>query len=133
MEFLIQLDLLQTQLIKKAEGGLNIHGLSFSDFMILYHLHRSKDKSMRRIDLAEKIGVSASGVTKILRLMEKTGLVKKEKNARDARVSSVKISKAGEEIFQDARVTFRENAEIITQRVSDDQLEQFIQMSEELL
>ena len=70
--------------------------------MLLNSLFDSPNKTMTRIDLAESIGRTASGVTKMLRPMEKIGLIQKEVGARDARVSLVKISKAGERLFKDA-------------------------------
>lgn len=50
---------------------------------------------MRRIDLADSVGLSPSAVTRLLAPMEKPGLVEKEANPRDARVSLVKLSTAG--------------------------------------
>ena len=70
--------------------------------MLLNSLFDSPNKTMTRIDLAESIGRAASGVTKMLQPMEKIGLIQKEVGARDARVSLVKISKAGERLFKDA-------------------------------
>ncbi|MCW9026764.1 MAG: MarR family winged helix-turn-helix transcriptional regulator, partial [Thiovulaceae bacterium] len=62
----------------------------------------SAAKTMRRIDLADKVGMSASGITRLLNPMEKIKIVKKEINARDARVSFVKITIAGEELYNNA-------------------------------
>jgi len=51
---------------------------------------------MRRIDLAEKIGLTASGITRLLLPMEKIGLIKKEANEQDARVSYVVLASGGQ-------------------------------------
>ena len=50
---------------------------------------------MRRIDLAEKIGLTASGVTRILLPMEKVGFIRKEVNKEDARSSLVILASGG--------------------------------------
>lgn len=84
---------------------LSIHGIGFSDFMILYLLQQATGEKMRRTDLAEKIGLTASGVTRMLIPMEKTGLVKREANERDARVSYVVLTKAGRQVFLEANET----------------------------
>ena len=84
---------------------LTMHGLSFSDFIILYLLDQAPDGKMRRIDLADKIGLTASGVTRMLVPLEKIGIVKREANERDARVSFVVLTPAGRQIFEDAVVT----------------------------
>jgi len=61
---------------------------------------------MRRSDLAELVGLSPSGITRLINPMEKIGLVKKEENFRDARVSLVTLSAAGKKIYKDAKVSF---------------------------
>lgn len=93
---------------KKLDNQLSAHGINFSEFMILFHLDHTKDKMMRRIDLAEKIGLSASGITRLVSPMEKIGLVQKERNTRDARVSLVKISSVGQRILKDSSVSLNE-------------------------
>lgn len=58
---------------------------------------------MRRVDLADTIGLTASGVTRLLLPMEKVGLVKRESHIGDARVSYVVIAPGGETKLQEAR------------------------------
>ena len=50
---------------------------------------------MRRVDLADAIGLTASGITRLLLPMEKIGLVKRESHIGDARVSYVVIAPGG--------------------------------------
>jgi DNA-binding MarR family transcriptional regulator len=91
--------------ISRRFDRLNIHGIGFSDFMILYLLQQSVDGKMRRIDLADRIGLTASGITRMLLPMEKIGLVTREANERDARVSYVVLTSAGRQLFEDAKLT----------------------------
>ncbi|NQX40750.1 hypothetical protein SAMN05421820_104155 [Pedobacter steynii] len=42
--------------ISRRFDRLNIHGIGFNDFMILYLLLQSAAGKMRRIDLADQIG-----------------------------------------------------------------------------
>jgi DNA-binding MarR family transcriptional regulator len=77
-------------------------GLSFTEFLILFHLDRTPEGKMRRIDLAEQIGLTASGVTRLLAPMEKIGLIKREANAQDARVSYVAIDKSGKRMLKES-------------------------------
>lgn len=100
---------------------LNMHGIGFNDFIILYLLQQSAAGKMRRIDLADKIGITASGVTRMLLPMEKTGLVTREANERDARVSYVVLTPGGRQLFEDAEKTANVLAlEIIPARKSKD-------------
>lgn len=91
--------------ISRRFDRLNIHGIGFNDIMILYLLQQSTDAKMRRIDLAEQIGLTASGITRMLLPMEKIGLVAREANERDARVSYVILTSAGKQLFEDAEKT----------------------------
>ena len=101
-ELLIKLANLQTRIQKRLSSALAPHGISFTEYLVLFQLNQAPGKTMRRIDLAEKVGLSASGVTRLLNPMQKIGLVKKEENARDARVSLVALTGTGNTIFQDA-------------------------------
>jgi DNA-binding MarR family transcriptional regulator len=100
-------------IISRKFDALNVHGLNFSDFMILHILSSSSDDKIRRIDLAQKIGLTASGVTRLLNPLEKIGLVSRESNERDARISYVVITDTGQRVFEEARKT----AENITKEI----------------
>lgn len=91
--------------ISRRFDPLSIHGIGFNDFMILYVLMQAEGAGMRRVDLAEKIGLTASGVTRMLLPLEKTGLIKRESNERDARISYVVLTETGRQLFEYAKVT----------------------------
>jgi DNA-binding MarR family transcriptional regulator len=67
---LINLNKLQSVISRKFDS-LSVHGLGFNDFVILYILNTSSESKMRRIDLAEKIGLTASGITRLLNPLKK--------------------------------------------------------------
>lgn len=79
---------------------------------------------MRRINLAESIGLTASGVTRLLNPMEKRKLVVKKANPRDARVSLVKLSSTGEKIFAEAMASFEQVADLILESFNQEQSSQ---------
>lgn len=103
-----------------------VHGIGLSEYMVLNSLFDSPNKTMTRIDLAESIGRTASGVTKMLLPMEKIGLIQKESGARDARVSLVKISKAGERVFKDATTTLDQSSKQVLSKLSNKQASEFL-------
>ncbi len=90
LELFISLARMQTILSRKFDAKLG--GIGFSDFLILYTLSQEPDEKMRRIDLAEAVGLTASGVTRLLLPMEKIGLIIREAHEWDARVSYVKLA-----------------------------------------
>lgn len=130
--FIIQNSILASKLAKRVDGQLNMHGISFTEFMIMYYLDASVLKTMRRIEIAESVGISASGVTRLIAPMEKVGIVEKESNPRDARQSLVKLSKAGQRIFKEASASFEECAQNMLQPLSDKQLEKLLELSGKL-
>ncbi len=107
LKLLLNVATVQAIMSRRFDGKLGSLGLT--EFLILFQLAQSKEEKMRRIDLAESIGLTASGVTRLLAPMEKIGLVKRESNAADARVSFVTIAKGGKEALENAL----ENAEAL--------------------
>lgn len=91
--------------VKRLDANLSVHGISFSEFQVLHQLAASPQQTLPRIELARLVGLSASGVTRMLAPMEKIGLVEKESHPRDARMSLVKLARSGASIHSDAAVT----------------------------
>lgn len=83
----------------------------FNDFIVLYHLSKASNKKLKRIELAEKIWLTASGVTRLLLPMEKIWLISKETNPNDARISYVMLAKGWEIKLNEAleRIDFFSN------------------------
>lgn len=133
LEYVILHSWLNTKLVKKIEGQLSAHGISFTEYVILRHLNSAPRKTLRRIELAERVGITASGVTRLLAPMEKIKLVEKELNPRDARVSLVKISKTGQKLFKEATVSFEHSANFLTDRLSKAQLETLSELTKKLV
>ena len=106
LEFLLNLSKLNSKIYRKLDSSL--WGIWFNDFIVLYYLNQSMDKKLRRIDLAEKVWLTASGVTRLLLPMEKIWLVSKEVNQFDARVSYVVLAKWWETKLEEAmeRINF---------------------------
>lgn len=102
LKFFLNLTMTQSVVAKRFDARLSLHSISLSDFMILLHLSRAPEQKLRRIDLAEKVGLTASAVTRKLAPLEKIGMVKREENARDARVSFVKLAKGGKRTLEEA-------------------------------
>ena len=84
----------------------NIKGVSFSEFQLLRALGMEHDATATRVDLANAVGLSPSGVTRALRPLEKLGYVKTTKDARDARRSLAVLTRRGVELVLDASGVF---------------------------
>ena len=77
-------------------------GIGMTEFIILHHLERAEGQRLRRIDLADKIGITASGITRMLAPMQKIGLVRTEEAKDDARVRYVAIAASGRRKLEEA-------------------------------
>jgi DNA-binding MarR family transcriptional regulator len=100
VKFIINLARTQTIINNRFDRGLG--GLGFNEFLILYHLSQADDGKIRRVDIADKIGMTASGVTRLLLPMEKVGLVKSGPVDADARVRSVILASGGRQKLEEA-------------------------------
>ena len=78
------------------------HGLTINDYEVLLHLSRAPDRMMRRVDLAESVILTASGITRLLDGLEADGFVCKARCATDGRVSYAKLTDAGVEKLERA-------------------------------
>lgn len=132
LKFFLNLNVVQAQLSKRFDLKLSSHGISLNDFLILYHISQAPDEKLRRMDLAEKIGLTASGITRMLSPLEKMGLVRREANSRDARVSYVKLAPSGKRILNDAIGTAEATTEQILNTVKAKKTEDFNKFLNEL-
>ena len=99
------------------------HGLTISDYEVLVHLSRADDGMLRRVDLAERVVLSASGITRLLEGLERGGYVEKASCAADARVSYAKLTDAGRRKLREASVTHLAGIdELFSGRYSDSEL-----------
>ena len=117
---LLDLWLASERLAERAAQRLGaVHGIGYIEFLVLHALDSAPDHRLRRVDLAKAIGRTSSGVTRLLRPMEKIGLVAREASDRDARVSLVAITPAGQERLQDAVPTLESTAEALLRPLGD--------------
>jgi DNA-binding MarR family transcriptional regulator len=86
------------------------HGIGLNDLRLLVELQESPDGCLRRVDLAERMGVTPSGVARQLAPLERIGLVDREKHPSDARLALVVLTAAGDEMATNAAVTAQEVA-----------------------
>ena len=78
------------------------HGLTINDFEALLHLSRAEEGRMRRVDLAEKLILTASGVTRLLDGLEEAGFVDRAACASDRRVTYAVLTEAGHAKLKEA-------------------------------
>ena len=78
------------------------HGLTINDYECLLYLAHAEEGRMRRVDLAEQLILTASGVTRLLDGLERAGWVERASCASDRRVTYAVLTDAGRAKLQEA-------------------------------
>jgi DNA-binding MarR family transcriptional regulator len=71
------------------------HGLTINDYEVLLRLARAPDRMLRRVDLAQQVLLTPSGITRLLDGLQRSGYVEKAACDTDARVVYAKLTEAG--------------------------------------
>jgi DNA-binding MarR family transcriptional regulator len=89
----------------------SIHGLALRELLLLMHLECAPKARLSRIELARRLHVSASTVTRMTAPLEKLRMVGRQADPRDARLAYVVLTAAGQRLVKDARATLEQLAE----------------------
>ena len=99
------------------------HGLTLSDYEVLLRLSRAPERKMRRVDLAEQVLLTASGITRLLDGLQASGYVDKAACSSDARVTYAVLTDAGHEKLRSAaEVHVAGIHAMFAERYSDDEM-----------
>ena len=101
-----------------------VHGLSLNEALLMMNLERATLSRLSRVDLAKRLCVSPSTVTRMTLPLEKLGLVGREADARDARLAYVTLTDSGREVVMAARATLERKAtEVFRDRWTPEDIE----------
>jgi DNA-binding MarR family transcriptional regulator len=84
---------------------VNQHGLTINDYEVLLHLARADGRRLRRVDLADRLILTASGITRLLDGLERAGYVDKDRCKSDARVTYAVLTEQGLDKLREASDT----------------------------
>ena len=105
------------------------HGLTINDYEALLHLSRAEEGQMRRVDLAERLLLTASGVTRLLDGLEAAGLVDKAACAADRRVSYAVLTTSGRQRLEAASCAHVAAVRtLFGERYTDDELDRLVEL-----
>jgi DNA-binding MarR family transcriptional regulator len=124
LDMLFDLSLARTQLARDVDHPLSAHGISLADLAILRELRREPAQKLRRSELAQRLGITPSGVARQVAPLERMGLVDRESHERDARLALVVLTDTGARIVDDALETAEAAADrALAARWSDNERE----------
>jgi len=73
------------------------HGLTLNDYEALYVLANTEGRRLKRVELARRLLLTPSGVTRLLEGLEQAGLVERISCPTDLRVAYAQLTDAGAE------------------------------------
>ena len=71
------------------------HGLTLNDYEVLLHLAKAPDGVVKPVELASRVLLTPSGITRLLAGLERAGFVARTDCAADKRVSYAKLTDEG--------------------------------------
>ncbi len=114
----LQLAYARTVIVRDVDMSLGgHHGLGLNDVALLLELHGAPGGRLRRLDLAERLGITPSGVARQLAPLERRGLVGRESHPDDARLAIVVLTDAGSRVVADVLPTAEEAATRVLGRI----------------
>ncbi len=78
------------------------HGISLADYDVLLRLARAPDRTLRMTDLAERVMMSPSGLTRVVDRLVKSGMVRRDRVEEDARVMLARLTDEGRHVLRRA-------------------------------
>jgi DNA-binding MarR family transcriptional regulator len=100
------------------------HGLTVNAYEALLLLSKAEENAMRRVDLAEELQLTASGVTRLLDGLEEQDCVEKKSCSSDARVTYAALTETGRKKLKKASSTQIAGIDaLFKERFTDDELE----------
>jgi DNA-binding MarR family transcriptional regulator len=103
---------------------------SFSQVMVLQHVHRAK--SIKMTDLSRLLGLSKTSATGLIDRLVKRGLVQRGRSEEDRRVVFVSLTADGRRAAERVTITWRKGLASLMRRVPEQDLGPFIATLEQL-
>ena len=112
---------------------LATHGLTINDFDVLAQLARAPERALKRIELSERVLLTPSGITRLLKGLERAGYVCNRSCDSDARVTYAVLTDKGHEKLREAGQTHRASVRaLFSERFEKDELRSLAELLERL-
>jgi DNA-binding MarR family transcriptional regulator len=101
------------------------HGLTINDYEALLVLSAAPDQRLMRVELARRLLLTPSGITRLLEGLEDAGLVERTTCPTDRRVAYAQLTDRGRETLADASCAHVASIrELFEQHLSEEEIEQ---------
>lgn len=114
------------QIVNTLDAELRVeHDLTFGDYDVLLRLARASERRLRMSELAKRVMISPSGLTRAVDRLVSAGMVERERDTSDARVVLARLTEQGREaVRRAARTHLRGIRQHFTGKLTEDQLRQ---------
>jgi DNA-binding MarR family transcriptional regulator len=94
------------QVIRTLDAELRTeHNISLADYDVLLRLARAPDRTLRMTELAERVMMSPSGLTRAVDRLVEARLVRRERYDGDGRVMLARLTDSGRQLLRNAAKT----------------------------
>jgi DNA-binding MarR family transcriptional regulator len=108
---------------------LETHGLTLNDFDVLAQLGRGPEHGLKRSELAERVLLTPSGITRLLDGLERAGYVRKGECESDARVTYAVLTNEGRQKLREASKTHLASVRaLLAERFTDREVEHLAEL-----
>ncbi|MEU5884895.1 MarR family winged helix-turn-helix transcriptional regulator [Spirillospora sp. NPDC047279] len=117
----------QVQISRRLQSDLLAdHDLALGSYDVLMHLGEAPHGRLRMNDLADRVLLSRSGLTRLVDRLQREGLVGRESCSSDARGLFAVLTPAGHARLAAATPTYQQGVrDYVLSRLDDDDLRQF--------
>jgi DNA-binding MarR family transcriptional regulator len=105
------------------------HGLTINDYEALLVLSSAPDQRLKRVDLARRLLLTPSGITRLLEGLEASGLVERTACPSDLRVAYAQLTDEGRKTLGEASCGHTSSIRtLFEEHLSPDEIEQLSEM-----
>ncbi|KQC10807.1 MAG: hypothetical protein APR54_11630 [Candidatus Cloacimonas sp. SDB] len=110
----------------RMDENLSNNNLTMSQFKVLAYLWEYENKKINQKQIYEFLEIKPSSLTKLVKLLEAKGLIKKELDPDDARNRIVKLTKKGMEIKQICILNIKEAENYLLKDFSQEEINKLL-------
>jgi DNA-binding MarR family transcriptional regulator len=117
----------QVQISRRLQNDLLAgHDLALGSYDVLMHLGAAPEGRLRMNDLADRVMLSRSGLTRLVDRLQREGLVSRESCASDARGLFAVLTRQGRERLVEATPTYQRGVrDYVLSRLSREEMRHF--------
>jgi DNA-binding MarR family transcriptional regulator len=105
------------------------HGLTLNDFEVLLVLSRAEGGRMKRVELARRLILTPSGITRLCEGLERAKLIRRTTCASDLRVAYAELTEEGRELLEVASCAHVGSIRaLMEERLSEDELSELAEV-----